>query len=644
MNKKEESILKEVQSHYNMSKEDLENRYRSFDIKDELFHSHIRETEWPYSAQIFVPQTFTALFEKMARLNGGKPIGRLIPREGGDVIKAKIYSELLKFQWEDSIRLDNTSMAYKWAMMDLNTRKYGASFGLATWQYKKDSSGKVVYDAPAFRVLNNRDCLYNPAYSTIKNWFQYRDYVTVKDLMDINDVSSSKSIYKNLDLLKEAVMSADSSGKIVGDRRDVNYIPKIKDMRSLNDYIGDDETPDFRTIEIITEYREDRIIVFAPRYNILLRDDTNPYNHGQIPIVHLRYIPIEDDIYGMSEIEPIEKVQKALNALTSQYIDAINMDLYRILKVRTAGVQMHTLEWGAGKVWQMDDPNNVVPLEHSVSSTNQFTNVYSVLISMFKEGMGEASAAYSSLDPFGTTKTATEIKTLETTRSIRDNFNQIFLSEAIQKQYMLWLMMDQQFVFSDPRKQNLVLRIVDKNVIDEFKKLGLDEYIPDMSDEEMSIQEMNVMEGQELDIQQVPRYPVNIDGQTLPKLKLDDTGELAELNVVPDDLIGSYDFILDVDSMRAMNLVDEKKAKFELLQYIKEPAVAQMLATQGYIPDMYELLIDAFEANGVKGAGRYFTKNDQQMMMGQPEQQMPGMPGQQPIQPDQGGMQQEPII
>jgi hypothetical protein len=263
---------------------------------------------------------------------------------------------------------------------------------------------------------------------------------------------------------------------------------------------------------------------------------------------------------------------------------------------------------------------------------------------MFKEGMGEASAAYSSLDPFGTTKTATEIKTLETTRSIRDNFNQIFLSEAIQKQYMLWLMMDQQFVFSDPRKQNLVLRIVDKNVIDEFKKLGLDEYIPDMSDEEMSIQEMNVMEGQELDIQQVPRYPVNIDGQTLPKLKLDDTGELAELNVVPDDLIGSYDFILDVDSMRAMNLVDEKKAKFELLQYIKEPAVAQMLATQGYIPDMYELLIDAFEANGVKGAGRYFTKNDQQMMMGQPEQQMPGMPGQQPIQPDQGGMQQEPII
>ena len=65
--------------------------------------------------------------------------------------------------------------------------------------------------------------------------------------------------------------------------------------------------------------------------------------HGRIPVVQLKYYPIDEDIYGLSEIEPIEKLQKALNALVCQYLDAINMGLYTPIKVRTAAVQIHTL-------------------------------------------------------------------------------------------------------------------------------------------------------------------------------------------------------------------------------------------------------------------------------------------------------------
>jgi hypothetical protein len=98
--RKERETFYTVNQHYNMGLEDLEARYADWDRKMELFYSYIDETGWPYQSQIFVPQTFTTLFEKMSRLNAGKPKGRLIPREGGDVIKAKINNSLLDFQWD----------------------------------------------------------------------------------------------------------------------------------------------------------------------------------------------------------------------------------------------------------------------------------------------------------------------------------------------------------------------------------------------------------------------------------------------------------------------------------------------------------------------------------------------------------------
>ena len=119
----------EVLRHYNMARQDLEMRYPDFDRKDELFRSHIPDVDskgqkWPYSAQVFDPRVFTAIFEKSARLLANKPRGRMEPRESGDVLGARINSEILNFQWDESQKVDDTPMLAKWAMLDMNTRKY----------------------------------------------------------------------------------------------------------------------------------------------------------------------------------------------------------------------------------------------------------------------------------------------------------------------------------------------------------------------------------------------------------------------------------------------------------------------------------------------------------------------------------------
>lgn len=607
--KKEQETFTDVIQHYEMATEDNESRWSDWDRKYELFRSYIDESSWPYNSIVFVPDTFTTLFEKMARMNGGRPRGRLIPRGGeGDIVGAKINNELLNFQWDEVGRNEHDSMVRKWSRMDLQTRIYGSSFAVQKWSYECDKDGEPRFDGPTMKVLHPKDSLPNPSYSRVKNWFQYREFPTIQELERINDISGKKPKYKNLDLLKKSIQESSRAG---GDQRDVNYTPRGKEISGLQDYLGRDESPDFMTVEVVTELQNDRKIVFAPRHGVLLADDPNPYDHQQIPVVQLSYISIDDDIWGLSEIEPVEKIQKALNALLAQFIDKTNMDLYRILKVVPTGVDMHTLEWGPGKIWKMNQIDSVMPLEHSPVATGEFINVYSVLTAMFKEAMGETSAAFSQLQPFGTEKTATEIQEGMINRSVRDNFNQVFLAEAIEGQMMYWFLMNKQFIFSDPERLSLPIRIVGRDAIQEFQNMGLDETTISASEEEVLQASIDVEMGEPAQLEEVPKYPVITQEGMKPKFELDRTGEYGNLLLTPEDMTGNYDYVADVEPMSSHSTVEERRVKRETFALLTNPATVQLLQMEGKKIKLSEVLIDLFDTLGMKNADKYFEVSEE---------------------------------
>lgn len=609
-------LFDEVLRHYELAKEDLAQRIKYFDKADELFRSHIKESGWPYSAEIFDPRVFTAIFEKSARLFAKKPKGRLVPREGGDSLGARINNELLDFQWDDNERADSQPMLAKWALMDMNARKYGASFALTKWKYEKRpqrdskdvSKGKSVcfFDGPDFKPLVNRDCLPNPSYSTIKNWFQHRDYLTLQELQNVNDAARSKPVYKNLDLLRMKIKEA---GKDGGDTRDANYLSKNKSMKNVSDYMGRDEV--FKTIEVVTEYRNDRWITFAPRHGVVIRDIDNPYEHGQIPVIMIKYYPVDDDLYGLSEIEPVEKLQRAVNALWSQYVDAINMSLYTPLKVRSTGVQMHTLEFGPGKKWLMLDPStDVVPHDQSPTGVGEFATTYRLLIGAIAEGFGEASAATSTAAPGNEKKTATEINDTAGQRLSRDNFNQIFLSEALKKQMMFWQRMNQQFLFNGTEGKTKVLRIVGKDAMSYFERLGLgstavsDDVLTSLSSEDVAGMNLNPNDFA------TEQYPVNVGGEVLPKYAMDKSGDSGVLILEKDDLSGTYDYIPDIASMMQPNDTELLNLKKQLIELAQNPQLQGSLQQEGYRLKSKELLEDFFEQAGLKDSDKYFQKLD----------------------------------
>lgn len=612
--------LTDLNQHYSMAKEDLEQRItrkNGFDDADKMFASYIDEANWPYRSLMFDPRPYTVILEKSARLIGSKPKGRLVPREGGDTLGARINNELLDFQWEDNTRLGD-SMIAKWIMMDQNVRKYGSSFMIVPWRYEK-RKGEVFYDGPDARVCLNRDVLANPSYGYINKWFQYREYVTLDELEKINDMARSDDAkYKNLNLLADA-LKEEARAKGKGDRREAQTQSKNKSMRGLSDFLGRDEL--YKTIEIVTEYRPDRWLTFCPRHGVIIRDIPNPYKHGEIPVVHLKYYPLPDDLYGVSELEPVAKQIKALNAHLSAYSDSIALALRPPIHVNPINVRMHTIDWAPEAKWLMNTPNvDVQVMKMDTSITTNFQSIYTTLLGSLMNALGEQSQGTSVMNPNQDAQrvTATEIKDTAFTRNVRDNMNQIFLSEALKKQIMFWHSMNQQYLFKGTKEQVKVIRIVGRDAAQFFERQGLADIRPTNED----AQQVALGQLAEKEIIPGPRFAVSI-GQDesgapleVPKYLPDEMGGGGQLLLEEGDLAGNYDYIPDIETMKAPSDQDIENKMTMVLGTITNPVIMQALASEGKKPKMVDILTKLYESTGViKDADGLFEDIKQNPMM-----------------------------
>ena len=647
----EQKRFTECNSHYSMSKQDLTQRIQrknGFDDADKMYASYIDEGNWPYKSVMFDPRPYTVIIEKSARLIGSKPKGRLVPREGGDTLGAYVNNELLSYQWDDNSRLGE-SMISKWIMMDQNARKYGSSFAITKWRYEtrtKDGKKQVYFDGPDFKVCDPRNVLANPSYSFINKWFQYREYTTMDELEKVNDTAKSAPIYKNLDLLKSSLKE---EAKLKGDKRSTQYINQNKSIRGLTDTMGEDIV--FPPIEVITEYRPDRWITFCPRHGVIIRDIENPYKHGEIPVVHLKYYPLPDDLYGVSEFEPVAKQIKGINCLFSQYIDNITVDLYPPLMVNPVNVRMHTLEFTPEAKWLMNNPGvDVKRLETSTAATNNFQSAYSLMVGSLMNALGEQSQQMSAVNPFEAKGkvTATEIRDTAFTRNVRDNMNQIFLSEALKKQIMLWHSMNQQLMFTGKTDKVKVIRIVGRDAINFFTRKGLSDIRP--TDEDVK----NVAMGQlnQEDIQNGPVFPVDVNGEEKTKFEPDQLGEGGNLYIEEGDLLGNYDYIPDIESMKSPSDEDIEAKMQGVLAVLSNPAIVQGLAAEGKRPKYQDILVKMFEStNVIKDADAYFEEIPQAlvnpMMGGVPNEgqvEQGGVPATGAGIPNQGVGQQQGMV
>ena len=635
---KNDELLSELLEHYHVGKDDMEirkNRQNGWDDIIREYHGYLPDN-WPYLSMVTDPIIRTKILEKNSRLFNAKLRGKLIPREGGDVVKAKIHNAILDYQWDAADF--GGSMLEKWALMDIQTRLFGASFGLIYWK-NCDS-----YEGNEFKVLDNRDVFIDPASDHVKNanWIQVREYVTLKELEDRNEVAGG-SLYENLDELR-TILKAKS---YTSDRRATNYTSAVKEMRELEDRVGTDRS--FPIVEFVTEYRNDTWYFFTPNHDVRVGEIENPLPAKKIPVIQLRYYPVGDDVYGDSEVEPIISLARALNAFHCSYIDAINLSMNPPIKVaNNHEVRLDTLEYGPNAIWLIgSNPNNVMEHRTGDQAIAGYRTAVPAIKSAINTALGETSQGLSNMDFRESDKTATEIMDLSRQRQSRDQQNQLYLSESLKDQMMFWVSNNQKFLFSDPGKNHIVYKIIGRDMLEQLKELGLND--EDVNNDAMDILSQSVLGSGNIDQYslkkafdsvKLPKYPVILNpGEKDPekfdikkKLELDEDEDYGSLYVTKDDMPEDMrlDYIPDVKSMALGVGAERAQSRVRLLDMLINPAIGQKLAEEGKRLRVSEFIVKIMHNEGEPNPEKYLEDlkeaNVQQAIQGQ-SNQAPGRPG-----------------
>lgn len=608
----EQTDFSKLNTHYEDADGELTTRIthaeRGFDVYDRVFRNYINPKKWPFSARVPDGRGSALIKRKTDRILASKLQGNLVPLKGGTEMGAKIGTELLLTQWNDVDIHSDEPMLMRWRRMDQNCRKYGAGFGLATWRTVKGRDGKTIFDGPWFEVLSNRDVLLQPGARSIddSDWIQIRRYTTIREMETINDLATVGSIYnkETLDALK----------KSLGDHPGNNYTSVNKDVIGLSDSEVSER------IEVVTEYNkvENKWKTFLPKNGDekkrMLRTIDNPYDHGDIPIVPLVYDKIDDDIYGVPELEPAMPLVKASWALLSQYLEGIQNELYTPVMVNPLKVQLDTLEFKAGARWLMERPGqDVQPFRGGSVGIQKFAETFGLVTSMIMESVGETAQDVSNVSQTYGDKTATEVRDMAMIRTARDNGNKILLSMAIGKMLYFWLRMDQQFL--DAHK---IVSIVGKDALKYFIEEGMHDWT--LSDEGLELvskhseekglqfeEAYNDLLGQgALDQYATPIVPVEQGKEQVPKLQLENNGKSGSLFVNKDDVPGNYHFLVDIDAMSMPN--DQAEVAGRKMFFDATVQVKDDLASQGVRVKWQEMLEKIGESARLKDTEQFFEK------------------------------------
>lgn len=605
------SKITDLMDHYQKGVQDNEQRLTRKNGWNQLIRAYLNvlPIDWPYEVKVTDPRIRTTLLEKTGRLLNSKLQGYLVPREQGDVMGAAIHNSIVEYQWDNATR--GGSMLEKLSSCDQITRIFGAAFVYSYWDKEKECN--------EIKVLDPRDVFVDFTATHVRGakWVQIREYSTVEKLKKLGFKVDLKKFKAN-------------------DRRDNNYVSAVRESRGLEDRTGEDKANP--VLEVVTEWSDDREIVFLPRYKAILRDRENPYKHKKIPVSQLRYYPIVDDVIGESEIEPVVGLNRAINAVLCGFLEQMNLSLRPPIKIRSNAARLETIVYGPGAQWLVNSPDAATPVENiGRSAIEAFNNAYPALVAAFNNAMGDQSLGISNIKGYQTDKTATEVSNLEKQQNNRDQYNQLFLGEFLKDIMQMWVSNNQQYLFSNPDMQYKIIKIVGREKIQEYQKLKADEAsIP--KDAMSQLGEMissNPGASNGLDLEgmmkelEVPKNAVVVGtdeygnpSDVRKRLTVGNGGDVAELIFKEEDLDGIYDYIPDVRSMAAGAGRQLQQARQQAFNLVLNPQVQQMLAQRGKTMDISDLIVNMLEDNGLKDAEKLF---DEQPLAGNQGVVQPGI-------------------
>jgi hypothetical protein len=573
----EQQQLKELNEQFTLAKQYLDPVHDRMNSQEELYRCYIDSDTYPHNARVFDPRIFRVIETVTPRMVATEPTGSFYPVESGDVTTNQILNTLFRYDWHRAVMFPKLVNFVKSLLL------FGTAFGRNYWDFRecektqmvpKQLNGKMVwtptnnkqvtyteYDGPNFETLNIYDCYPDPNATNLDNmrWFIYRTFKTYDELMKENDARGGE-YWKNLDKLKAAIDSKKSKdntqkGYIPGD---INYREHRRVMLSTTELHGQDKSnPEF---VVLIRYDRKRWLFAVPEFGIVIRDVENPYFHGQLPIVYGVDYPYPGELYGMGEIEPLDRIQRAINAVLNQRLDNVQLTLNTMWKIKkNSGVDLHTLVSAPGNIITTEDMDAVDVIAVPDVTGSTFVQTMNYLTSSLQNGSAITDYTAGINDRTNTAnQTATGVRLIQQEANAQFKLKiQLFNHMVIERIANQWKDLRIQYT---TEKQKV--RIVGRNDVKYMKEkteLG------------------------RIDLEGNPIIPG--DYSTEAKMIVGNDDNFAFLTLLPEDIqpsiVGDYDFIASTSSEQLNDPIALQENFFVALDKMKDPAWVQGLAASG---------------------------------------------------------------
>ena len=387
-----------------------------WDKLEKLFHGQLNDSvSSGTKSQVFDPRLSSLIIERAYRVMAQLGVGKVNGIGTNDIGDSKMKNLLL-----EKYVIPNANSQFdlltKFRMVDMYSNTYGSFDVLVDWNVKKGG-----YTGPDMWLLNKRDVFLPVGAISIND----SEHVIVRTWRPISFFEGLRkdSNFKNIPAIIELLKKKKGSKS----NRDSNNMGKREEEAYRN------EGPDGH-FEVLTRYEKDRWVDVVADVDMEFRDQKNPQDNDELPIVRKYSLPLIDDSEGIGDGERGAPMQMVENSIWNLYLDAVKTSIYPPLLINKNNIaSMSSIKWGAATKWLVRGQinNSVQPINLTPQGIQTFNNTFQAANASLLNVFGASDTTVTARQDAGYGKTPQALRMQQARENTRDNADRFYMEQFV---------------------------------------------------------------------------------------------------------------------------------------------------------------------------------------------------------------------
>jgi hypothetical protein len=394
----------------------LKTKRETWDKVEQLFHGMLNDAvSAGAKSQVFDPRMASLIIERAYRVMSQHSMGKVVGisnNDKGDVILKNLLLEKYVIPNANS----QFDLLTKFRMVDLYSNVYGSFDVLVDMVAKKNG-----YVGPDMWLTNKRD-IFLPVGAIS---YADADDVIVRTWRPISFFENLAKD-KNFKNINQIIAKLEKKAGEKTKRDTENVEKRVEDKYP-------DQAPD-GYYEILTRYERDRWVDVCTDADMEFRDQKNPHEDDDLPLVRKYSLPLLEDPDGLGDAERGASMQMVQNSMWNLALDGVKISMSPPILVNKDNIaSMSSIQWGAGKKWMVrgNIQNAIQPLALNPRGIDNFNNFFQAANASLLNVFGTSDTTLSQQQDNSMGKTPQALKMQQARENTRDNADKFYMEQFV---------------------------------------------------------------------------------------------------------------------------------------------------------------------------------------------------------------------